>query len=798
MKDYVKINTDEKEVLADYCQYTNCLCNQTYDISNVSKGVFLYPNEPLIISNTIEEAIKNFKRTRPNECWKTWKDFTTTGKIIFCEICKAIKHTDVVIADVTTLNFNLLFEIGFSLGLNKPVIPIRDTSYVRDIAMFDNLGLLDTLGYLDFQNTEELVQKISNINYSAPFNQFPTVNSELPLYLIKSHIQNDGMIKLLASINKSGLNLRIFDPIEAPRLSLHEAFKNIYSSHAVIAHLVDPNRRGSITHNSRCAFLCGMAMAAGKVVLMIQESEIAQPIDYRDVVKSYTIPSCIPNLLTPFIRNTVEQLQRTRPLPVPTPELQLETIDLGDPAAENEIASLNTYFVPTAQFKDAKRGHSRLVVGRKGSGKTAIFYSIRSAYKGISHLVLDLKPEGHQFIKLKECILQELSAGVSLHILIVFWNYLLLMEIAYKIIKNEERYIHDFKNKEAYDKVVQAYGEIDCAEEADFSERLLNLINDITQGYKNIENIKNSKEIIGLIYKQNIYELAESICDYLCISEKEDVWLLIDNLDKGWSISLDSSNTDDILILKALLEATRKIQRQFDTRHIEFHSIVFIRNDIYQHLLLDPADRKKDTCILLEWNDIEFFKEVIRKRISSSTDLDGTFNFIWQHFFESHIKEQDSFSYILGRTLMRPRELLHFTRECLNVAINRGHNIVFEDDILKAEETFSEDMLVDINYEIKDIDQDFTDLPYAFIGCKTILSKKEIIQILQNIDIPQNRLEGAIQLMLWFGFLGIHINDDEERFSYSYQHDPNLMTLGLREPLYCIHPAFRKVLGCVT
>ena len=85
---------------------------------------------------------------------------------------------------------------------------------------------------------------------------------------------------------------------------------------------------------------------------------------------------------------------------------------------------------------------------------------------------------------------------------------------------------------------------------------------------------------------------------------------------------------------------------------------------------------------------------------------------------------------------MRPRELLQFTRECINIAINRGHDKVLQDDILKAEETFSEDLLVDVNFELKDINPSYADVPYAFVGCKTVVSKQEVIDRLSEIDLP--------------------------------------------------------------
>ncbi len=72
------------------------------------------------------------------------------GQLIFCQICKAQRFTKVAVIDVTTMNFNLMFEIGYALGLGIPVVPIRDTTCTLDTQEFESLGLIDTLGYLDF------------------------------------------------------------------------------------------------------------------------------------------------------------------------------------------------------------------------------------------------------------------------------------------------------------------------------------------------------------------------------------------------------------------------------------------------------------------------------------------------------------------------------------------------------------------------------------------------------------------------------------------------------------------------
>jgi hypothetical protein len=401
----------------------------------------LYPSEPIIISSTIEESVQYLKRAAGSKRWLTWKDLGVAGQIVFCRICMAIRFAGVVFADVTTLNFNLLFEIGYAIGLGIPVVPIRDTSFVKDSRVFGELGLIDTLGYCDFENAQQLSGKILNMGVPSPvWPQQHAVDKERPLYVMKSPIHSEGMVRLMSAVKKSGLRFRSYDPRESARLSMHEAYKQASESLGVVVHLMSPDRNGATVHNGRCAFVSGLALAMGRRVLMLQETQVTQPIDYRDIVRCYISAVQIPELLIPFIKSVVELLQVTRFVPTSIPLTPLERVDLGDLAAENEILALRSYFVPTGQYNDVKRGHARLVVGRKGAGKTAIFYGVREAHGSQkSVLLLDLKPEGHQFMKLREAILQKLSSGVQQHVLTAFWNYLLLMEIAHKIIQTESK-----------------------------------------------------------------------------------------------------------------------------------------------------------------------------------------------------------------------------------------------------------------------------------------------------------------------------------------------------------------------
>ncbi len=750
----------------DFCQYAGGACDQTFANLGSVTAFFLYPSQPEIIANTVAETIRQLQRVASGYNWLSWQELEITGQIIFW------------------------------MGLGLPVIPIRDTTFIQDQRIFDELGLLDTLGYVDFENSEELREKILRRLGTKPLSlQRPPVNREQPLYLIRSHIYTDGMVKLMSALKKSGLWFRTFDPKETPRLSLHDAFKQTSSSLGVVAHLVAAQRVGATTHNARCAFVAGLAMASQKRVLMLQEAAVTQPIDYRDVVRSYSNAASVPELIIPVIAAVVEQLQESRFVPVTLPLRPLEKIDLGDLAAENEIKGLRSYFVATAQYNEAKRGHARLVVGRKGTGKTAIFYGIRNAYKpSHSHLVLDLKPEGHQFTKLRESI-NELTPGLQEHVLTAFWNYVLLMEIAHKIVHADKAFSYRDPNvRRAYLDVEAAYGTEAVTEQADFSERLLKLVDDVVSRKTGVAKILTTAEVTNLIYTKDIRVLSDALGQYL--AKKEGVWLLFDNLDKGWPVF--GAKAEDILILRSLLEASRKLERQLESRDVEFHAVVFIRSEIYERLVRETPDRGKDTAVLLEWDDPEVFREIVRRRIALNTEMESmAFGELWPIFFDTHIRGEESFSYIVSRTLMRPRDVLRFLRQCIDVAINRGHEIVAEADILQAERTFSEDAFQELVLELGDLDTYVSNIPFAFIGSQPYISRERLKSIFSSIAVPPEEFETAEDVLLWFGFLGIADSPRDDRYAYQFQHNLRRMKSGLPPNFgFVIHPAFRKALSC--
>ena len=789
----------------EFCQYVEDACDKNFS-ANASdvKAFFAYPNDPQFISAAIEAGIKKLQTLFPDHKVNSWKNLDIAGKIIFCQICQAIRFAEIIVADISTLNFNVMFEIGFAIGLNKPLILVRDFSLTKDEHLIKSLGLFNTMGQVSYQNADELAQKLLPLlreereGLGTP--QVP-INTQKPLYFVKDY--TEGSNRLISDIQKLGVEARFFDESENYRISINEAQKQIKSSVSIIGHLLSPDRHNSNIHNARIAFFAGLALAYQKSFVLFQEDPtFNSPIDFAELIYFYKDLDSIPKGFERILAHILKHFQtkkKTGTTPKYSTKNILESLDLGDVAAENETNSLNNYFVKTAQFLEAKKGRAQLIIGRKGTGKTAIFYALQDVIsKSKENICVDLKPEGFKFSKLRDFI-SNYSEGIQEHTLTAFWLYSLLCEITSKILEEEKsRSMIDPQIYSSYQRLEKCYEEVEEVQFSGFAERLNHNTEQFMLRYENTADEKTDiqlSQLTNTFFEEKIHKLIPAICGYL--KHKEQLWILIDNLDKAWPTK--GSTDTDILMLRALLDANRKLKREFTKKDAELCSLVFLRNDIYEHLVTKTPDKGKDSPILLEWDDPEAFKELVRQRLAYFLSKpDDDFSTLWHSIFESHVGVKTSFDYMLDKTLYRPRDLLNFIRKAIETAINHGHSLVSSGDIQVAEIKYSEDMLYSLDYELNDVYPDIYNKIYAFYGYYSKYHLDEMTAIINQSGMHDTeKVTQLIDILLWYGFLGVEDTEGRApKFSYltSYNLHKLMLSVTRDNAQFIIHPAYHKAL----
>ena len=84
----------------------------------------------------------------------------------------------------------------------------------------------------------------------------------------------------------------------------------------------------------------------------------------------------------------------------------LRGLNLGSLAAENDTA-LSSYFVRTEAFDRVQQANRWLVLGNRGSGKTAIFRTLAEQKRTEGRKVVELRPEDYSYELARDVLARE-------------------------------------------------------------------------------------------------------------------------------------------------------------------------------------------------------------------------------------------------------------------------------------------------------------------------------------------------------------------------------------------------------
>ncbi len=737
-------------------------------------GLVAYPGKPIDIGRTISAALTALRKRGGASELISWEETDVAGRFLVEPILANIDAGNLMVADVTQLNFNVTFEVGYAIGRRKRVVLIRHEAIKGSDDIIRETGLFDTLGYTRYRAAEQLTEILADLTDLTPLPLDDALNTRAPVYVVLPRVKTDAEVRLLSRVKKAGLNFRSFDPEERGRLAAREAIDNVAQSLGVVSILLPEHRVDAPTHNARAAFVAGLSLALRKPLLLLQDGDEPVPLDYRDLVTPFRFPDQIDQALATFAPEVAAGFQTAAENVVAEPATFLTRLNLGASAAENELAELGHYYLETDEFRRALRGEVRIVAGRKGAGKTALFVQLRNRLRqSQDHVILDLKPEGFQLLKFKQRVLDYLEAGTKEHTITAFWEYLLLLETCHKILANDQQlHMRNDRLYEPYRRLASAYYADDYVIEGDFAERMLMLTQRIADDFEASKRRAEpgrltTGEITEVLYKHDVSTLRERVVEYL--SHKESLWILFDNLDKGWPAH--GLGDDDVLTLRALIDAMGKIERQLARQKVEAHGVVFIRNDVYELLIAATPDRGKIPQITLDWTDPALLKELLRRRFTYAALRPSlTFDEVWRQICVSHYRGEETSQYLMERCLMRPRSLIELLGYCRSHAVNLRHDRIEDADIEAGEEGYSSDQLNNINFEIRDVFPAAADVLYDFIESPALLSLQQVRDLLVR-RVGEGTWEKLLELLLWYGFLGIVRDGGEATYIYHVRYD---------------------------
>ncbi len=116
-------------------------------MSLIVSGLVAYPSEPKDVGQTISKSLEKLQHEERFRQLRSWEETNIPGRFIASEVLKLIENGSIFIADITRLNFNVVFEIGYAIGCKKRTFLLLNEVIRPDADIIRQVGIFDTLGY---------------------------------------------------------------------------------------------------------------------------------------------------------------------------------------------------------------------------------------------------------------------------------------------------------------------------------------------------------------------------------------------------------------------------------------------------------------------------------------------------------------------------------------------------------------------------------------------------------------------------------------------------------------------------
>ncbi len=347
-------------VRSGYCAFQTGSCDVgVEDGPRHSDALIAYPSHPPVRAEALSNAAKQLASSEIfNIQVMDWKELDVGGRIIFCQICQAIRNTRCVIPDITDLNFNVLFEYGFAVGLGLPVWPLIEEQRQAS-RLYYRFGTLTTIGHTRFKNSKTILTTLRRrsikpwdrkpqIEPPTSIDGEPSIDARSVLYLM-SDIEDEASLRVAGAARESGVDLIEDDPAQVRFQPLRWYANSMRTVVGVVIHLGRMTGSNSHLHHAKCALVGGLAVATGRRVLLLGEGVETGPIDYHDLLQNYDSARQAGKLVADFLAPVADEVglllqeatsgRFARRTPMSDSSL-FERINLGNSIAEDEVETL--------------------------------------------------------------------------------------------------------------------------------------------------------------------------------------------------------------------------------------------------------------------------------------------------------------------------------------------------------------------------------------------------------------------------------------------------------------------------
>lgn len=449
-------------------------------------------------------------------------------------------------------------------------------------------------------------------------------------------------------------------------------------------------------------------------------------------------------------------------------------ISWGSDEAKGDVR-LPEYFVPIPEYKNLIAGEYRYIIGRKGTGKTAICEQIKNE-------ATDNPLWFYRYLSLRDFPASIVRSLGDKHYrdkskYVPIWKFLILIEISKMILDDNGVFDNEVKNE------IRSFLELNFPCDFSFVDvlKILDKKNSSLSVKYNWLNGSTSKthgvESVANIHYQKISAKLTEIINK--ISTDSTYFLVIDELDEGYKAGEPNLR----LILLALLRAVEDSKIELNFSQINYRPILALRSDIFDRLEDNDLNKLDDYVIRLKWysskEELCSLNDIVNARISASLNLDKDSDH-WHKFvndLDPNLPYHTTtlWKYITNRTFERPRDIIKFLKYCSKIP---GKGMLHFDDVYRAELKYSDWFYRELRDELhshlpvwKETLDCITRVGSGIINDNTKLIDefKKDFQIVEHVNNNNLCFDDLVRIMFDFGLLG-NLND-KGTWLFKYKDD---------------------------
>lgn len=340
------------------------------------------------------------------------------------------------------------------------------------------------------------------------------------------------------------------------------------------------------------------------------------------------------------------------------------------------------YFFHFDDVSDIEEGRKNYVIGRKGTGKTAIAEYLHhdKNYNQFSRL---LSFKNFPFNSLYDHADDSYNRPNQY---ITLWLYVIYHYICSMLAENEQVCSRcDFDLKKSFS--------------FDVRGALARSVKTITsQGYSlNLAGFGGGFQSNGETAEFDYVKANDSMREFiLSVIDESEYYIIFDELDEDYRDVLNPDRRDSYFeLLISLFKAVQVIRSEFSNTNTNIRPVIFLRDDIFD--LCRDVDKNKwlDRAVILSWDEAQL-RELVQFRlaraIQAETGSAADISSAWDEVFavrKTSIGSNrrgaiDTFKFLTSRTFLRPRDIISHVRECAKIALSNDHERIGNSDIKDA------------------------------------------------------------------------------------------------------------------